>query len=237
MKERLNKYLALSGVASRRGADQFIADGKIKINGKVVTELGTLVDVDNDTVSCEDIIVKPVSNYSYVLFYKPKGCITTVKDELGRKTIYDFLDLKIAGLFPVGRLDYETEGMLLLTNDGDLAYALTHPSHEVSKTYIAKVEGEMPENKLAQLRKGVEIDGQKTNRSKVKLLEYVDNISKVQITITEGRNRQVRKMFEMVEKEVIFLKRVAIGDLKLGGLSRGAYRFLRDDEVTYLKKL
>ncbi|MEG2675670.1 MAG: pseudouridine synthase, partial [Clostridia bacterium] len=114
---------------------------------------------------------------------------------------------------------------------------LTHPSHEVSKTYIAKVEGEMPENKLAQLRKGVEIDGQKTNRSKVKLLEYVDNISKVQITITEGRNRQVRKMFEMVEKEVIFLKRVAIGDLKLGGLSRGAYRFLRDDEVTYLKKL
>lgn len=237
MKERLNKYLASSGVASRRGADQFIADGKIKINGKVVTELGTMVDVDNDTVSCEDINVKPVSNYSYVLFYKPKGCITTVKDELGRKTIYDFLDLKIAGLFPVGRLDYETEGMLLLTNDGDLAYALTHPSHEVSKTYIAKVEGEMPENKLAQLRKGVEIDGQKTNRSKVKLLEYVDNISKVQITITEGRNRQVRKMFEMVEKEVIFLKRVAIGDLKLGGLSRGAYRFLRDDEVAYLKKL
>ncbi|MEG1535918.1 MAG: pseudouridine synthase [Clostridia bacterium] len=233
----MNKYLASSGVASRRGADQFIADGKIKINGKVVTELGTMVDVDNDTVSCEDINVKPVSNYSYVLFYKPKGCITTVKDELGRKTIYDFLDLKIAGLFPVGRLDYETEGMLLLTNDGDLAYALTHPSHEVSKTYIAKVEGEMPENKLAQLRKGVEIDGQKTNRSKVKLLEYVDNISKVQITITEGRNRQVRKMFEMVEKEVIFLKRVAIGDLKLGGLSRGAYRFLRDDEVAYLKKL
>lgn len=224
-------------MASRRAADKLIEEGKIKINGKVVTELGTTVRMDLDTVSYDGEIVKPVQKFSYVLFYKPKGCITTVKDELGRKTIYDFIDLQIPRLVPVGRLDYETEGMLILTNDGDLAYTLTHPSHEVPKTYSVKVREEMPEHKLAQLRKGVLVDGVKTNRSKVKLKEYKDGVSKLEVTITEGRNRQIRKMFEAVGSEVIFLKRVAIGQLRLGGLARGAYRFLRDEEVAYLKSL
>lgn len=233
--ERLNKYLAASGVASRRGADKLISEGKVKVNGKVVSQLGVTINPINDTVTVDGVIVKSITKFSYLLFYKPKGCITTTNDELGRKTIFDYIDVSIPHLLPVGRLDYDTEGLLILTNDGDLAYSLTHPSHEVPKTYLVKVQGEMPEHKLAQLRKGVEIDGEKTNRCRVKLLDFKDNISKLQITITEGRNRQVRRMFEAVEREVIFLKRIAIGDLKLGGLARGGYRFLSDYEVEYLK--
>lgn len=236
--ERLNKYLASCGVASRRGADKLITDGAVKVNGKVVTELGTLVNPEKDKVFVQDIQVKPVAKYSYIMFYKPKGCITTVKDEKGRKTVYDYLqDLNIPHLVPVGRLDYDTEGLLIMTNDGDLTFSLTHPSHEVEKTYLVKVNGEMPEHKLAQLRKGVIVDGEKTKRSKVKLLEYADGVSKLQVSITEGKNRQIRKMFEAVEREVFFLKRIAVGAVRLGGLARGAYRYLSDEEVAYLKSL
>lgn len=236
--ERLNKYLALTGAASRRGADKLIEEGRVKVNGKVVKELGTVINEKKDVVAVDDIIVKAVNDYAYILFYKPKGCITTVSDEKGRKTVYDYLqDLNIPHLIPVGRLDYDTEGMLLMTNDGDLAYKLTHPSFEVPKTYLVKVEGEMPEHKLAQLRKGVTVDGEKTKRCKVKLLEYKNGESKIQITITEGKNRQIRKMFDAVEKEVKFLKRIAVGELRLGGLARGGYRYLNDDEIYYLKNM
>ncbi|MDE6211743.1 MAG: rRNA pseudouridine synthase [Clostridia bacterium] len=236
--ERLNKYLASTGVASRRGADKLIEEGRVKVNGKVVKELGSAINEKNDTVMVDDKIVKPVNDYAYILFYKPKGCITTVSDEKGRKTIYDYLqDLNVPHLIPVGRLDYDTEGMLIMTNDGDLAYKLTHPSYEIPKTYLVKVEGEMPEHKLAQLRKGVLVDGEKTKRCKVKLLEYKDGESKLQVTITEGKNRQIRKMFEAVEREVKFLKRIAVGELRLGGLPRGGYRYLNDDEIYYLKNM
>ena len=236
--ERLNKFLASCGVASRRGADKLIEEGKVKVNGKVVTELGVSVNPANDNVTVDGIKVKPVADYSYIMLYKPKGCITTVSDDKGRKTVFDYLtDVNIPHLVPVGRLDYDTEGLLILTNDGDLTYSLTHPSHEVEKTYLVKVEGEMPEHKLAQLRKGVIVDGEKTNRSRVKLIEYKDGISSLRVTITEGRNRQIRKMFEAVEREVVFLKRIAVGELRLGGLARGAYRYLTDEEIAYLKTL
>ena len=236
--ERLNKFLASCGVASRRGADKLIEEGKVKVNGKVVTELGVSVNPANDNVTVDGIKVKPVADYSYIMLYKPKGCITTVSDDKGRKTVFDYLtDVNIPHLVPVGRLDYDTEGLLILTNDGDLPYSLTHPSHEVEKTYLVKVEGEMPEHKLAQLRKGVIVDGEKTNRSRVKLIEYKDGISRLRVTITEGRNRQIRKMFEAVEREVVFLKRIAVGELRLGGLARGAYRYLTDEEIAYLKTL
>ena len=236
--ERLNKYLASTGAASRRGADKLIEEGRVKVNGKVVKELGTSINEKNDTVMVDDKIVKPVNDYAYILFYKPKGCITTISDEKGRKTIYDYLqDLNIPHLIPVGRLDYDTEGMLIMTNDGDLAYKLTHPSYEIPKTYLVKVDGEMPEHKLAQLRKGVIVDGEKTKRCKVKLLEYKDEESKLQVTITEGKNRQIRKMFEAVEREVKFLKRIAVGELRLGGLPRGGYRYLNEVEVYYLKNM
>ena len=236
--ERLNKFLASCGVASRRGADKLIEEGKVKVNGKVVTELGVSVNPANDNVTVDGIKVKPVADYSYIMLYKPKGCITTVSDDKVRKTVFDYLtDVNIPHLVPVGRLDYDTEGLLILTNDGDLTYSLTHPSHEVEKTYLVKVEGEMPEHKLAQLRKGVIVDGEKTNRSRVKLIEYKDGISRLRVTITEGRNRQIRKMFEAVEREVVFLKRIAVGELRLGGLARGAYRYLTDEEIAYLKTL
>lgn len=234
--ERLNRFLARNGVASRRNADKMIAQGQVKVNGEVVDRLGATINPDNDVVTCNGITVKAVKPV-YIMFYKPKGCITTKKDELGRKTIFDYVTVDIAGLVPVGRLDYETEGLLLLTNDGQLAHALTHPSHEIPKTYVVKVEGEVPEHNLAQLRKGVMVDGVKTKRSKVKLLEYKDGISKIQVTIYEGRNRQIRKMFEAIDKEVIFLKRTAVADLRLGGLSRGGYRYLNEFEIDYLKRL
>ena len=236
--ERLNKFLASCGVASRRESEKLILDGRVKVNGKVVTELGTQVNENNDRVMVDGNLVKPVADYSYIMMYKPKGCVTTLKDDKGRKTVYSYLeDLNIPHLVPVGRLDYDTEGLLLLTNDGDLVHALTHPSHEVPKTYIVKVEGQVLEHKLAQLRKGVEIDGVKTAKAKVKLVDFKDNISRFEMTIHEGRNRQIRKMFEAVGEEVIFLKRVSVGNVRLGGLARGTYRYLNDDEIEYLKKL
>ncbi|MDE5618404.1 MAG: rRNA pseudouridine synthase [Clostridia bacterium] len=237
MTERLNKYLASCGAASRRGADELIAQGRVKINGKIVDTLGATVNLNNDTVTLDDKKVVPVSKNTYIMMYKPKGCITSVKDDKGRKTVFDYLEKDIPALVPVGRLDYDSEGLLLLTNDGELAYKLTHPSSEVPKTYLVKAEGQFPEHILAKLRKGVEIDGQLTKRCRVKLKEQGEKEAKLEITITEGRNRQIRKMVEAVERNVVFLKRIAIGNLRLGGLSRGAWRYLRDDEVEYLKKL
>lgn len=233
---RLNKFLASCGAASRRGADELIASGRVRINSIVVTELGKMVETDNDTVTLDGKKVEPVSKMTYVMLYKPKGCITSLRDEKGRKTVYDYLDLEVPHLVPVGRLDYDTEGLLLLTNDGELVNRLAHPSGEVPKSYLVRAEGEFPEHILAKLRKGVEIDGVKTKRSKVKLLEQGEKEAKLLVTITEGRNRQVRRMFEAVERNVVFLKRVAIGDLRLGGLARGAWRYLREEEVEYLKR-
>lgn len=236
MKVRLNKFLASCGAASRRGADELISSGRVRINSIVVTELGKMVETDNDTVTLDGKKVEPVSKMTYIMLYKPKGCITSLRDEKGRKTVYDYLDVEVPHLVPVGRLDYDTEGLLLLTNDGELVNRLAHPSGEVPKSYLVRAEGEFPEHILAKLRKGVEIDGVKTKRSKVKLLEQGEKEAKLLVTITEGRNRQVRRMFEAVERNVVFLKRVAIGDLRLGGLARGAWRYLREEEVEYLKR-
>ena len=236
--ERLNKYLAESGVASRRQADNIISEGKVKVNGQVVNTMGYMVNEQNDTVTVDGVIVKPVKKYSYIMLYKLKGCITSVKDDKDRKTVYDFLqNINIKHLVPVGRLDYDTEGMLLLTNDGSLVQKLTHPSNEIPKTYLVKVKGDMPEHKLAQLRKGVTVDGVKYARCKVKLLEFAKDVSKLEVTIHEGKNREIRKMFEFVDREVTFLKRIAVGDLKLGGLARGEFRYLHEDEIEYLKKM
>ncbi len=234
---RLNKYIAECGIASRRGADKLISEGKVKVNNKVVTTLGTEINEYNDTVVVDERKITLVTRDIYIVLNKPKGCVTTVKDDKGRKTVMDYISVKDKRLFPIGRLDYDTEGMVILTNDGDMAYKLTHPSHEIPKTYIAKVEGEIPEADLAKLRNGVPLDGVMTHRSKVKLLGVEDNISRVEITIYEGKNRQVRRMFEYIGKNVIFLKRTKIGDLRLGGLGRGMSRYLTDKEIDILKRL
>lgn len=231
---RINKYLAECGVGSRRVCDSLVADGCVKINGKVATLGATVEDGDQVTVNGKRVAVKS-KNY-YLMFHKPKGCITTVKDDLGRKTVMDFIDFH-ARLFPIGRLDYDTEGLLILTNDGDIANKLTHPKNEVEKTYVARISGSLSEAERRQLEKGVEVDGSPTLPAKVKILEKDEHHTRVEITISEGRNRQVKKMFECVGKEVEFLKRVAEGELRLGGLPRGKWRFLNEKEINYLKSL
>ena len=235
---RINKYIATGGLCSRRAAEDYILAGKVKINGKVITNLATEVDEYNDTVIVDGKKIVPVSHFTYVLFYKPKGCICSLNDEKGRKTIFDYLkDFENKRIFPIGRLDYDTEGLLILTNDGNLSNRLTQPVNEISKTYVVKVEGNVQESDLARLRNGVTIDGIKLKRCKIKVVEITDKYTRMEVVIYEGKNREIHKMFETIGKTVIFLKRIKIGDLKLGGLGRGAYRYLTEKEINYLKRL
>ncbi len=233
---RINKFLAESGVASRRGADKLIEEGVVKINGKICN-LGDEVSVGEDSITVNGRPVNVVKKYDYYIMNKPKGYITSVKDDKGRKTVMDLLPPNIKRLFPVGRLDYDTEGLLILTNDGDLTFRLTHPKNEVPKTYLVKTEKPITDEDLKKLRSGVVIDGVKTNKCNVRLIETTKSGSKIHITITEGKNRQVRKMIEAVNNSVDFLKRIKIGDLTLSGLNRGEVRSLRHDEIEYLKNL
>ncbi len=235
---RINKYIASSGFCSRRGAEEYIKNGKVRINGKVVTDLATDVNEENDTVVVDGQKVEPVSHYVYLMFHKPKGCVCTLKDEKGRKTVMDFFkDFTSKRIFPVGRLDYDTEGLLLLTNDGNLANMLTQPSADVPKTYSVKIEGNLSESELATLRNGMTIDGIKLKKSKISVKEQDEKFTKLDVTIFEGKNRQIHRMFETLGKNVVFLKRTQIGDLKLGGLTRGTYRFLTGKEISKLFEL
>ena len=234
---RINKYIASSGVTSRRNADKLVTEGRVKVNGKTVTELGFDVNENNDTVSVDGKKIALINKYTYIMMYKPKGCVCSANDECGRKTVFDYVDID-KRLFTIGRLDYDSEGLLLLTNDGALAQYITHPGNEIPKSYLVKVEGDIPEADLARLRKGVKLDdGSLTARAKGRLKEIVGNVYSYDVTIFEGKNREIRRMFEAIGKEVIFLKRVAVGDLRLGGLSRGTYRYLTDKEIDYLKNL
>lgn len=227
----------MCGITSRRNAEKLILEGRVKINGKTINDLGTKIDENNDTVSIDNKNIEAVKNFTYIMLNKPKGCVCSLNDEKGRKTIFNYLgDLKNKRLFPVGRLDYDTEGLIIVTNDGELSYKLTHPSNEIPKTYIVKVEGKVEESELAKLRKGIFLDGMKLHNCKIKLIEFLNNISRYEITIYEGRNREIHRMFESIGKEIIFLKRVAVGEMRLGGLSRGTYRYLTDGEIEYLKR-
>lgn len=233
---RINKFLATSGVASRRGADELIKDGVVKINGRVC-KAGDDVEVGSDTVTVNGKPINVVKKFDYYIMNKPKGYVCTVKDDKGRKTVIDLLPPSAKRLFPVGRLDYDTEGLLILTNDGELTFKLTHPKNEVPKTYLVKTEKPVSEEDLFKLRNGVYVDGVKTKKCNVKLIETNKTGSKLHVTITEGRNRQVRKMFEAVNNCVDFLKRIKIGDLALTGLNRGEVRQLNAREVDYLLNL
>ncbi len=233
---RINKFLAEKGIASRRHADQMIQDGRVTLNGVAATlganvEEGDLVTVDDVPVATEE------TKQEYYMMNKPKGVICTVADDRGRKTVMDLLPETVERVFPVGRLDYETEGLLIFTNDGDLAFRLTHPSNEIPKTYMVKVEGTMTEKDLNPLRSGVELDGVMTKKCKAHIVETHKDYTKVHITITEGKNRQVRRMFESIGKNVALLRRVAIGQLQLKGLNRGEIRPLSSFEIEYLKGL
>ena len=232
---RINNFLAESGVSSRRGADKLIEDGLVMINGKICSLGDDVEEGDNVTVKGKKISLN--KKYDYYIMNKPKGYITSVKDEKGRKTVMDLLPKNIKRLFPVGRLDNDSEGLLILTNDGDLTFKLTHPKNEVPKTYLVKTEKSITEEELSKLRSGVYIDGVKTKKCNIKLIENNKEFAKLHITITEGRNRQIRKMFEAVGHSVDFLKRIKIGDLALSGLNRGEVRKLSSREIDYLLNL
>jgi len=234
---RINKYLASAGFGSRRKCEDLIREGRVKCNGSIITDLGFSVDEKKHKIMVDDKEAKLEKDFLYVMLHKPKGVITSMSDEHGRKTVKDIMPEEYKKLKPVGRLDYDSEGLLLMTNDGDLAYVLTHPSHEITKTYVVKVEGDVKESQLAVMRAGVVIDGVRLSKCKVKILEKVNNGTKLEVVISEGKNRQVRKMFDAVGLTVVFLKRTQIGELKLGGLTRGKCRPLNIQEVLYLKSL
>lgn len=233
---RINKFLADKGIASRRHADEMIEAGRVHINGKTAT-LGMNVEDEDEVLVDGQLVESSEKQLEYYIMNKPKGVICSVSDDRGRKTVMDFLPENVGRIFPVGRLDYDTEGLLILTNDGDLSYRLTHPKSDVPKTYLVRVEGTLTEKDLNPIRSGVELDGVLTKKCKAHIVETNKAYTKVHVTITEGRNRQVRRMFESIGRTVAFLKRISIGNLKLIGLDRGQVRKLTENEILYLKGL
>ena len=238
MEERLQKFLANAGVASRRKAEELILQGKIKVNGKVVTELGSKIDTNKDVVEYNGSIVKLNEDKVYILLNKPIDYVTTVKDQFNRNTVVDLINVK-EKVLPVGRLDMYTSGALILTNDGDFIYHVTHPKHEINKTYTVTLRGKVIKEDVDNLSNGVIIDDNyKTKPAKVKILKIDEekNISRLEITIHEGKNRQVRKMCEAINKKVIALHRSKIGDIDVKNLKIGEWRYLKDSEVKSFMK-
>lgn len=237
MLTRLQKFLSDAGIASRRKAEELILDGKITVNGRIVMELGTKVDDKNDIVEFNSKIVKKKTDFIYIMFHKPEGCVTTAKDQFNRKTVLDYVKEVEQRVYPVGRLDFDTSGLLILTNDGELTYRLTHPKYNVEKTYAARVKGTFSKKETARFENGIIIDGRKTAPAKVFIIKKDGLFTSLKIIIHEGRNRQVRKMCEAVGCHVVKLKRIAVGKLFLGELKKGTYRYLTDEEIRYLKSL
>lgn len=236
--ERLQKIMAQCGVASRRKSEELILEGKVKVNGKVCTILGTCVSND-DVIEVNGKVIGREKKV-YILMNKPRNCVTTVSDDRGRPTVIDKLDNNVkVRIYPVGRLDFDTTGALILTNDGDLANKLMHPSKEIEKVYIAKVKGLVDEEKLELLRNGIKLSDGMTSPAEVELLNYNEEkrTTVVKLTIHEGRNRQVKRMFEAINYEVIKLNRESIAGISTKGLYEGKYRKLTPEEVKYLKSL
>ncbi len=232
---RINKYLAQCGVASRRDCDKLVADGRVTVNGRPA-DVGADVE-EGDVIKVDGKVVTLKKNEYYIL-HKPKGYLCTVSDDKGRKTVMDILGSSVGRVYPVGRLDYDSEGLLILTTDGELAQHLTHPSNEVPKTYVVKVEGRLTEADLNPIRSGIEIEGgYVTKKCRAHIIETNRDFTRVEITLREGKNREIRKMFAAIGKEVTLLKRTKVGELSLRGLDRGAFRKLTPAEVAYLKSI
>lgn len=237
--ERLQKFLANSAVASRRKAEELILDGKIKVNGKIVNELGTKINPEKDKIEYLGKLVKPKEKNIYVLLNKPIDYVTTMKDQFNRNIVTDLVKGAGTNLLPVGRLDMYTSGALILTNDGDFIYHVTHPKHEVEKTYTVTVKGKVTNEEVEHLKNGVIIDEEyKTKPAKVKILKIDEekSISRLEITIHEGKNRQVRKMCEAIGKKVLALHRSKIGTISVKDLKIGQWRYLKNDEIKMLMK-
>ncbi len=235
--ERLQKVLARAGVASRRKAEGLITDGKVKVNGQVVTELGTKVTA-SDRIEVEGVQITK-ETFVYYLLYKPRGYISTVHDEKGRKTVLDLMPMVEQRIFPVGRLDYDTSGIIIMTNDGDFSYTMTHPKFGIKKQYIAKVKGIPTREALKKLERGIELEDGMTAPAFVKLrsMDKKAQTALVEITISEGRNRQVRRMFDAIGCPVVKLRRESFANLTTYGLNAGEARELTPHEVKQLRVL
>lgn len=233
---RLNKFLSTAGVASRRKCDELIKDGKIYVNGEVQSNLGIVIDEKKDVVEYLGERVILPSSFIYLKMNKPKGYACTASDEKGRKTIFDLLEDKSVRLFNVGRLDYDTEGLIFLTNDGEFANSVIHPKFQIEKEYIVTVEGAMKESEFAVLRKGAVINGARMPSARVNPISFDGKVTKLSVVITEGQNHQVRRMFEAIGKDIKLLKRVRIGSVHLGNLYRGKTKPMTAEEVeSFLK--
>jgi len=236
---RLQKYLAEAGIASRRKCEELILEGKVEVNNKTIVELGTKINPDVDKVTYNGKIVENVLQKVYILLNKPIGYVTTAKDQFSRETVLDLIKVK-ERIVPCGRLDMYTSGALILTNDGEFVYKITHPKHEITKTYTVTLKGILSNEEVEKLRNGVEIDDNgklyKTKEAKVKILktDQEKDISRLEITIHEGKNRQIRKMCEAIERKVLALHRTKIGDLSVKDLKIGSWRYLKKYEIDKL---
>lgn len=235
MEERLQKYLASCGVDSRRACEKLIAQGRVQVNGQVVTIQGIKIDPTVDQVTVDGKKVTIEEKTIYVLLNKPVGYVSTVKDPQNRPTVIDLLQDVQERVFPVGRLDYETEGLLLLTNDGELSYRMTHPKFKVVKTYIVTIQGCVSPEKLDQLRNGVTLEDGKTKPAKIKVIRQGKYRTTIEIKISEGRNRQIRRMCKVIGHPVLELRRTAVDKLTLEGVATGEYRYLNQDEILQLR--
>jgi 23S rRNA pseudouridine2605 synthase len=237
MEVRLQKVIAASGLASRRKAEEWIAQGRVTINGKIVRELGTRIDPERDHVKVDGRHLKGVEPYAYLLLNKPKGIVSTLNDPEGRPTIDNLLHGVTLRLFPVGRLDFDTEGLMLLTNHGELAQALLHPRYHVAKVYLAKVKGVLNDEEINQLAQGVKLEDGMTAPAMVKKVRKAEENSWLEVTIYEGRKHQIKRMFEVVGHPVLKLKRIKFGPLVLGDLLPGEFRYLTDREANTLRSI
>ncbi len=235
---RLQKYIAMCGEASRRHAEELIKNGNVKVNGKVSKEMGTKVEIGADKVELNGKEIKVINKQYYIMLNKPAGYVSTVSDQFERPTVVDLVGEDIdARVVPVGRLDYETEGLLLMSNDGEFTYRVTHPKFKVDKTYVAILKGGITVQGLRALRKGVDIGGFITSPAEVEILDAEAGKTTLKIVIHEGKNRQVRKMLEAVGCKLEYLKRTNIGKIELGNLPLGRWRYLTSHEINYLKNL
>jgi len=233
--ERLQKFMAHAGIGSRRNCEELILQGKVKVNGQIITILGTKIDPEMDEIEVNNKLIKEKEDMLYILLNKPDGYVTTSQDPQGRPTVIDLIKEINKRIYPVGRLDYETEGLLLLTNDGELAYRLTHPKYKVNKVYQALVKGRPSNEAIEHLRRGVLLEDGLTEPAEIKILDKIANNTLIELTIHEGKNRQVRRMCKAVNHPVINLKRTKIGSLDLGNIKLGSFRFLTKDELRWLR--
>ena len=246
MEERLQKYMARCGVASRRKCEEIILEGKIKVNGNIIKEVGTKVDPEKDIVEYNNNIIKIEEKKLYIMLNKPEGYITSAKDEKGRKTVLDIVNVE-ERIYPIGRLDYDSSGLLLLTNDGSIYNNIIHPRVAIKKNYIAVCRGKFTENDIKHFKKGIDIGGYVTAEADIEVISEEKRFNKrtnkdeilstVEISIHEGKNRQIRRMCSSLNHEVISLKRVSIGNIKLGYLKKGEWRNLTDSELNYIRSL